>query len=92
MPDGCGCSISCHANSFIQESDLGRALRNKPVTVVAGEGQCRTLFVHAGMQLGMLNQLELHMPVENVSGEELLGFLNDEVFGMNLHCVPLGQR
>ncbi len=63
---------------------MGSALRNKPVAVVTGWGQCRTLFVHAGMQLGMLKQLELHKPDGNSTGEELLGFLNDEVLGMDL--------
>ena len=67
---------------------MGRALRSKPVTAVVGDGACRTLFVHAGLQLGQLTQLQLHRPVEGEKGEELLEFLNEETLGASPSCQP----
>ena len=70
----------------MQDADVGRALRIKPITAVVGEGACRTLFVHAGLQLGQLTQLQLHKPLQGEKGEELLGFLNEETLGAFPHC------
>ena len=65
----------------MQDAEVGRALRSKPVTAVVGEGACRTLFVHAGLQPGQLTQLQLHRPMEGGKGEDLLEFLNVETLG-----------
>ena len=70
----------------MQDAEVGRALRSKPVTAVVGEGACRTLFVHAGLQLGQLTQLQLHKPLQGEKGEELLGFLNEETLGASPYC------
>jgi len=71
---------------------VGKALRNKPVAVVAGEGACQTLFVHAGLLPGQLTQLQLHTLSEELSGHELLNVLNNEALGALLPCLTWGPH
>lgn len=42
--------------SVLQSNPVGAALRAREAAVIAGEGQCRTLFVHAGLLPAMLQE------------------------------------
>ena len=75
------------AQMNLQDYPLGKALRQSQVAIVRGEGECKTLFVHAGILPGLLSQLQLHR------AEELLQDLNDLAAGTfhlpfysTLHC------
>ena len=67
--------------AHIQDYPLGKALRHSQVALLKGEGDCRTLFVHAGMLPGVLTQLQLHR-AEEASPENLLQDLNDLAEGL----------
>ncbi len=76
----------------LQDYPLGKALRQSQVAIVRGEGECKTLFVHAGILPGLLSQLQPHRAEEG-SPEELLQDLNDIAAGSfhlsfysALHC------
>ena len=52
------------------------------MALLKGEGDCRTLFVHAGLLPGLLTQLQLHR-TEEASPEELLQDLNGIAEGLS---------
>ena len=50
------CAFSTASCPALQSNSIGAALRAREAAVVAGEGQCRTLFVHAGLLPAVLQK------------------------------------
>ena len=60
---------------------MGQALRTWPLALLQGSGPCRTLLVHAGLQPGLLTELEAQQAGHPLTPEELLETLNSMIRG-----------
>jgi len=68
---------------LLPSQPLGRLLRNRLATAVLGAGQCRSLFVHAGVLPGILGQQGVQ---RSAIGVELLVALNRAMHGLLSEC------
>ena len=70
--------------SALQSNPIGAALRAREAAVVAGEGQCRTLFVHAGLLPAVLQRAAGEAGLNDAMAatpEKLLAALQQTVSG-----------
>jgi hypothetical protein len=73
-----------------KESEVGNALRQRSTAVVAGECGCRTLFVHAGLSLPVLNSIQAAVSASSSDpdySELLVQALNTAMTGAVLQCA-----
>lgn len=68
---------------------LGEWIRSLPAAVIVGEGECRTLFVHAGLTPNVLHAARF-FPARGVAEPGALGALNAAVADMLAACDAEG--
>ena len=75
----------------MQGSIIGITLRQRPAAVILGQGQCKTLFIHAGLPLQLL--LSLVKSLDKPEPDAILAKLNEVVSGTScIRTVVLTSR
>eukprot|EP00803_Ostreobium_quekettii_P009037 evm.model.scf_1653.2 EVM.evm.TU.scf_1653.2 scf_1653:11234-17196(-) len=71
---------------------LGDAVRGLPVAQVLGEGPCRTLFVHAGLTIQMLQPFNISTGQQGPPSapEDILALMNAQVYAALMGCPGEG--
>ncbi|KAL0042325.1 hypothetical protein WJX77_009183 [Trebouxia sp. C0004] len=69
-------------------SIIGITLRRRPAAVILGQGQCKTLFIHAGLPLQLL--LNLVKSLDKPEPDAILAKLNEVVSGA-VHACSAGH-
>ena len=72
----------------VQGSIIGITLRQRPAAVILGQGQCKTLFIHAGLPLHLL--LSLVKSLDKPEPDAILAKLNEVVSGTS--CILTSWR
>ena len=72
----------------VQGSIIGITLRQRPAAVILGQGQCKTLFIHAGLPLHLL--LSLVKSLDKPEPDAILAKLNEAVSGTS--CILTSWR
>ena len=72
----------------MQGSIIGITLRQRPAAVILGQGQCKTLFIHAGLPLQLL--LSLVKSLDKPEPDAILAKLNEVVSGTS--CILTSWR
>ena len=74
-------ACSPRVNAAVQDSLVGKALRQRRAAVILGKGLCKTLFLHAGLSLRMLQML-LRQSAASTSAAHHLDTLNALIAGI----------
>lgn len=69
---------------------MGVTLRQRPTAVILGQGQCKTLFIHAGLPLPLL--LSLVQGVDKPEPQAVLHKLNEVMSGDGFSCCAISQH
>lgn len=69
---------------------MGVTLRQRPTAVILGQGQCKTLFIHAGLPLPLL--LSLAQGVDKPEPQAVLHKLNEVMSGNRYPCCAISQH